>query len=1053
MNQLFQVYKSSAGSGKTFTLVKEYLKLCLKAESHFHFSSILAITFTNKATLEMKERLLGALKSISENESDDLVSLLVQETAMEETQIREKCQFVLTNILHNYGDFSISTIDRFTHRLIRTFAKDLGLPLNFQVEIDPKRILEESVERLIQGVGIDRHLSNMLFAFAYYKIEENKSWRIDEDLIDFAKLLLDDQNSIYIEGLKKCKQEDFIQLRKTYQKQNKEFVSQLNAICEKANQLILDSGIDASMFYRGKTGIYSYFDRNTKGFSLKSVEANSYVRTTIEEDKWYASKATSGDKLAIDGISIQLKEGYYEVQNLLESELANYLGREAVIKSLYTLSLLTLIEKQMGAFKKEERILPIADFNKKIAEVVLQEPMPFIYERLGDKYNHYMIDEFQDTSELQFMNLLPLIEESLGRGKMNLIVGDAKQAIYRFRGGEMKQLAEMPNYRPKNFEDNPWVSQRLETLESQYQELELAKNWRSKDEVVKFNNAFFQFISTHEQFKEGAGKVFTDYKQEVKADLKQGMIDIFILEDKSKESHLEQTLVDVLEAVNDGYSYSDIAVLCSQNKDASLVANYLQQKNIPVISSEALLIKSAPQVRFLINLSKWIFNQEDVLAQKGILVFLSEAGMLKGEIDKHLNWCIKNENRLVDYLADYGFNLNLINLKLMPLHALFEELIRTFELNKKFDLYVQFLQEEVYAFSQNNGNNFNAFLEYWEEKNEKLALDIPADINAVEVLTIHKSKGLEFPVVIMPFISSQARKVKGYLWVKPSKIQEAPLPYALVEAQSDIENSAFAEKYHEEKEQVNSDFLHQTYVAFTRAADRLYLRANALSKKGNEESLANLLLQFASEEHLEKVDEEHERFIWGKRQNKSEINKVEESKEVSLPFQLSYHSSPWFDKLKISREAEQEWELLDQDGARVYGNLLHELLAKVTQPSKAKEVVNEYFRSGKINSVEAKQLLDKLKEILTNSKLQPFLNPQLKRKREATLMTEKGKILRPDLVVMDNDYWAVIDYKTGEKSEAHQAQVLEYVAVLKQMTELPIEPYLFYTESGELVKV
>src|SRR5690606_8023538 len=237
---------------------------------------------------------------------------------------------------------------------------------------------------------------------------------------------------------------------------------------------------------------------------------------------------------------------YYEVQNLLENELAKYLGREAVIKSLYTLSLLTLIEKQMGSFKKEERILPIADFNKKIAEVVLQEPMPFIYERLGERYNHYMIDEFQDTSELQFMNLLPLIEESLGRGKMNLIVGDAKQAIYRFRGGEMKQLAEMPNYRPQNFEDNPWVNQRLQTLEAQYQELELAKNWRSKDEIVKFNNAFFQFISKQEQFKEGAGKVFTDYKQEVKADLKQGMVDIFILEDKSKDSHLEQTLVDVL---------------------------------------------------------------------------------------------------------------------------------------------------------------------------------------------------------------------------------------------------------------------------------------------------------------------------------------------------------------------------------------------------------------------------------------------------------------------------------------------------------------------------
>lgn len=1053
MNQLFQVYKSSAGSGKTFTLVKAYIKLCLLADNYFHFSSILAITFTNKATIEMKERILSALMSIKEGQNEGLLKLLASETKLDETTIQRKCELILTNIVHNYGDFGISTIDRFTHRLIRTFAKDLGLPLNFQVEIDPHRILEESIDRIVSRVGEDAYLSNALLAFAFYKVEDNKSWRIEDDLIEFAGILLKDSNLKYIESLKKCNKEDFINLRKAYKEKNKDFVKKIQAISKNAIQLIKANGISIESFYYGKTGIGMYFEKNAEDFLINQLEPNSRVVKTIEEDKWYSASVNETEKQAIESIQPQLKEYYHQLQSLLASERSAFIGREAIMKSLYTLSLLSLIEKQMHIYKKEERILPIADFNKQIAEVVLAEPMPFIYERLGERYNHFMIDEFQDTSELQFMNLLPLIEESLGRGQMNLIVGDAKQAIYRFRGGEMKQLANMPAYRPENFKDNPLVNDRLQALESQYHELALKQNWRSKDEIVAFNNQFFQFVSKNEALHEEARKVFVGYEQKVKDELNQGLVDIFIFDEKDKELHLEQCLKDIQQALEDGYQYKDVAILCNKNDDASLVANFLQEHHIPVISSEALLLNNAPQVQFMLNIARWVFNPSDILAKKEILVYLSNLDKLSGSLETHLNLCIKEGEDLSNYLSNYGINVKPEQLELLPLHAFFEELVRCFNFNDHYDVYLQFLQEEVYAFTKNHTNNMSEFLDWWDQKKDKLALDVPSNINAVEVLTIHKSKGLEFPVVIMPFISAQGRKPKGYLWVEPLDGDEYNLPYALVKANEQLKDSVYAETYLNEQQKVHADFLHQTYVAFTRAVDRLHLRAYCLPKNPSDESLANLLLQFALSKNLEKLVDDQNQFIWGKRQHKFAINKAEETENDHDEVLLTYHSSAWNEKLKISAESEQLWELDKNNSERTYGNLLHELLAQLSDAEQIDGLLQSYFLQGKLSSDELAIIKLNLTKVLTHESLRPFYKEGLTSKREATLINQNGQILRPDLVVYFEDRCAVIDYKTGEKNESHHQQLYQYVNALEEMTELPIEAYLFYTSEEELVQL
>jgi ATP-dependent exoDNAse (exonuclease V) beta subunit len=288
MEKQFKVYKSSAGSGKTFTLVKEYLKLCLKEESSLYFSHVLAITFTNKATYEMKERILSALQLIAEHDpksiNDPLIDILSKELNQSPLQLKEKCSDVLSAIVHNYGDFSISTIDRFSHRLIRTFAKDLGLPLNFNVEVDEKRLLEETVARLLSEVGKNKVISNWLFAFAFYQLEEDKSWRIENELFDFARKMLGEQNRFYLQALKKCSSDDFEKLRVKLKKENREFEKAIKEIGQKGVNLIEQKSIPLASFARGKTGIGSYF-KYLSYFDKDKLTPNSYARKTIEDDK------------------------------------------------------------------------------------------------------------------------------------------------------------------------------------------------------------------------------------------------------------------------------------------------------------------------------------------------------------------------------------------------------------------------------------------------------------------------------------------------------------------------------------------------------------------------------------------------------------------------------------------------------------------------------------------------------------------------------------------------------------------------------------------------
>ena len=497
MEGKFNVYKSSAGSGKTYTLVQEFLRICLTSKDLYGFSRILAITFTNKATFEMKQRILMALKLIG-SQDDKVASLLESlqsETGLTKEEVVIKCQQILTAILHSYADFGISTIDKFTHRLVRTFTKDLGLSPTFKVELEASEVLNEVIDLLVDQLGIDEALTELLIQFAFSRMEDEKTWKIDKEMFQFAMQFFQEQSFPYLKELRELSPETYAETLRLNNQHLSEFEKEIKSIGKEALDLIAANGIDKASF-SNSAAIYIFFYRFQE-FDFTNLSPKSTAIKTVEEDKWCAGKCTAEQAMIIDGIKLQLADLFHKGVNFYSNHVQNYLAVKETTKYLHSLSLLNHIEKRLNEYKKEEKILNISDFNQLISSIVEYEPMPFIYERLGDKYQHLMIDEFQDTSVLQFSNLLPLVENSLAQGFENLIVGDAKQAIYRFRGGEVEQFSEMPNYTLPEIQQNELYHERMQTLAFQYNQTNLATNYRSLSEVVHFNNAFFEFVKNH----------------------------------------------------------------------------------------------------------------------------------------------------------------------------------------------------------------------------------------------------------------------------------------------------------------------------------------------------------------------------------------------------------------------------------------------------------------------------------------------------------------------------------------------------------------------------
>ncbi|MCW3085611.1 MAG: helicase UvrD [Bacteroidetes bacterium] len=1059
----FTIYKSSAGSGKTFTLVKEYLALALNdpSDKPQAYKHILAITFTNKAAAEMKERIVKALKELSEEDytgisggTKTLLEILKAHKKLNEREqlddavIRKRAQRILTAILHNYSDFAIGTIDAFVHKVVRTFAFDLKIPMSFDIEMDDEKLLTQAIDLLIAQIGSDERLTKALIEFTESKTDDEKSWHIETDLMRFAKNLLNEEGALYIEKLKALSVDDFFKIKETLFAEIKKFESAVTAPAVKASELIRNAGLTSKQFFQGDRGIAGYFEKIAKG-RMDALTPNTYVSNTVGEDKWAAGKISREEQAAIEGIKGQLLDAFNAIMIEKEARYADYMLFQLINKNMYSLAVLNEIEKLLSEYKAQNNIVHISEFNKMIAKIVLNEPIPFIYERLGERYNNYLIDEFQDTSVLQFQNLLPLIDNSLASGYFTMLVGDGKQAIYRWRGGEVEQFAMLPEI--FSHQGNPLVLERQESLKRNHDPQVLNKNFRSKREIIEFNNALFRTLSgkLNDKYK----SIYDSLEQEFNPANTGGFVQVEFLEEEKeewREKNLSRTYEIILQLLNDNFLLKDIAILVRKNTDGSEIANYLTEKSIPVISSDSLLLSNSADVNFLHSILKFLANNTDNIIHTEILEYFIASGMITNvTIDDLIRK--KNEGGLLPIINSVSKEFGMIALSKMALYELMEELVRLFSLNKIPNAYIQFYLDEVLNYSIKKNNNLNDFIEYWEDKKMKASLVIPQGMDAVSIMTIHRSKGLEFPVVILPFSNGKVKNGKDNLWVNLENDRLPNLPSALVPANADLKETIYADLYEEEKNKSLLDSFNVLYVGLTRPEERMYILADTPGKNPANMGKVSDMLAYHYQVAGEWSDQKAV-YTFGEEVKHKHHDKTTPLTNFQLPV---FNSNRWRESIKMRAAAPGIWNTNMAETKKDYGVMVHTALARIKHPGDIEPALNAMLAEGLINNEEKENLFSKISNIVELPQLKAHFKEGLFVKNEAEVIALTGELFRPDRVVLDKKNAVIIDYKTGAEKQSHQKQIIQYGDLLNQMGYVVTEKLLVYIEieDGKVVLV
>jgi len=1044
----FVTYNSSAGSGKTYTLVKEYLKIALETTSSTQYKHILAVTFTNKAAAEMKARVIDALKALSADEElggtpkflqlDLLQSKTDGGLGIDANEIKERSKRVLKSILHNYNDFGISTIDKFTHKIIRTFAHDLQLPLNFDIELDDREVLGAAIDMLIAEVGTNERLTKLLLEYTSKKAENEESWHIERDLYEFSQNLLKEDGELYLEKIRKLSIKDFDSIKTQLYKQTKEFEATVKQWGEDGLEFIQEKGVESASFSR------SFFANYWKDLAtLKKFTPTATTLKIIAGDaNWYAAKVDASQQQLIDSLQQEFITQFNNSREYIEKFESDYRVNKLIIKNLYNLAVLNEIEKTVLEFKKENNVLSISDFNKRIAAIVESEPIPFIYERLGEKYNHYLIDEFQDTSIIQWHNLIPLVDNSLSTGNFNMVVGDAKQAIYRFRGGEVEQIINLPKIFKHN--NNPLLLEREAALQRNHKGETLNKNFRSKAEVVQFNNEFFQSVAGN--LSEKYQVLYTDLAQEFDSKNTGGGVSVEFLEEADSELYRESVLNNIFniikQAVADDFKLSDVAILTRSNTDGSEIASFLLENDINVISSESLLLNNSDEVTFLLNTFRYISAPKDKNTQVQLLNYLTN-----NVFDDDLFNVFEQyrDNTVNSYLESKGIVIDYQKISNYSLYELAEYLVVAFGFDQKVDVYIQFFLDKIQEYAARNDNSMLNFIEWWEGKSEKFSIVIPDGIDAVKVMSIHKSKGLEFPVVIYPFATSPVKTSEKFFWTEKTNIEG--LKSAIIPIKKELTETRFASVYEEEMDKSRLDLVNVLYVALTRPKDRLYIISRTSKKPSANGSVTDYLMNYCTENPDNKVGDNQYRFG---EFAKNIVKDAATQNDVRLE-QVVYNS--WRDKIKISYQAPLVWETESPEAIGEHGTIIHNILSRVNTVDDVESALDIAIRKGLITETERPSIKTELENLFKIEGVANLFTNFDELKNERSILLANGETYQPDRVVVKNNITYLVDYKTGEQSPTHEKQLSNYKSLLTQMGYQNISSYLLYIKSGELVGV
>jgi ATP-dependent exoDNAse (exonuclease V) beta subunit len=1031
----FKIYNASAGSGKTYTLVKEYIKIILAAPNKGVFKNILAITFTNKAVNEMKTRIVAALSQFSnadilENPSS-LSKDICADLQITPQELHDKAKASLAYLLHNYAFFDVVTIDKFNHRLIRTFARDLQLAQNFEVELDAKLVLQQAVDNLLSKTGSNELLTQVLLEFVIDKIDDDKSWNIAYDLNEIAKLLTEENHLEGLERLTGKTLTNFIGFKSEIRDKLEAIKKELKTTASAFFTMMEEQHLIPENF-KGKY-IPNYFTKVLNETPINKFDSGWQLN--IETEQLYTAKLKKNNPeiaLIIDGLQPTISSLFYASKQLYFKQKWLLL----LLKSITPLSVLKAIQEEVNLIKKEENSLLISDFNKLISNTIKNQPAPFIYERIGEKYRHYFIDEFQDTSQLQWENLVPLIGNALesedlsgNRGSL-LLVGDAKQAIYRWRGGKAEQFIKLFN---KTY--NPFY------IEASINNL--PANYRSQDQIVTFNNAFFKSIApilSNESYQ----NLFSKYAQQETNNYPGGYVSISFIEDAKVNETTEMYVTKTLEKINEvrvlEYSLSDICILVNKNAQGVAVAEYLTENEIPVISSEALLLKNNSNVRFLIDLLGFSVSPSNKELRAKLLLFLAD----KNNIENKHSYLFENLSAPLHLLfSDFNFHFSIFNQ--LPLFEALVYAIDSFALASPSDAYLQYFLEEIQTFTQNHKEGTSSFLQFWEQKKERLSIVAPQTMNAVQIMTVHKAKGLEFPVVIYPFADTEIKsKNDAKLWVPLEENKSGFSTFLVNKNKSLLEvNKTLETIVKDEDSKVELDLFNVLYVALTRAVNQLHI----ISKlKEGTTSYTSLFLHYLKE--TGQWNNASNLYSFGKLASKPKATSKESVRLESIPFMAAslvekqYH---------IVTRVGMMWDTKQQEAIEK-GDLLHGLLSKIIIASDVEEVVFEAVRQGTIAFKDKEAVTKSLLSVVHHQELIEYFSSNYEVKTEQAIFSKTEGLLRPDRINIRDNQIILIDYKTGKDNTKYIHQLNQYTKALEEMNFSVVKKILVFINKSVSIK-
>ncbi|WP_293870323.1 UvrD-helicase domain-containing protein [Flavobacterium sp.] len=1046
----FSIYDASAGSGKTYTLVKEYLKIIFLSKKPDAYRNILAITFTNKAVHEMKSRVVESLSEFSKSSpSEKAMQLMLDiqiETGLSLNTIGEKAKSIIKNLIHNYAAFDISTIDKFTYKVIRAFAHDLNLPITFEVSLDTENLLTEAVDAIIAEAGNDEQLTKLLVDFTMEKTDDDKSWDVSLDIMETGRMILNENNREEITHFQNKKIQDFIQIKDKLKKLCEDLKPESCGLANNALKLIQDKGIDEKSFSAG------HFPNHLRNFANGKFNPKNKTYHVFEDIK---INKTSFDKESIEKLIPELLiilESVYKIHQKI-----NFY--EAFLKNITPLSLLNTVSNELIKIQKEQGILSISEFNKLIFDQIQNQPAPFIYERLGEKYKHFFIDEFQDTSEMQWQNLIPLIDNSLssedllGEQGSLMIVGDPKQSIYGWRGGKAEQFIALS--KDKNPFNNP--DKKLFSLDT---------NWRSYSEIIAFNNALFGFLST-EFLNEDYKDLYKNHSHQLENNQKGGYVNIsfiakggkieFATETSNEENltkeefFLETTLKTIQKIKQIGFKNTDIVILTRKKAQGIKVANYLTQNEIPILSSESLLLGASSEVQCIIAILSYLKKNNDLQSKANYLYYIA-LQQDKLAIHDFIAAGMKHSNE-VDFqiwLTHYDIDFSFDNIRRKSLYEATEIIISKIIPVKKRNAYVQFFLDLVLEHDLKKQAGIADFLYYWDNNSEKLSIPSPEGNDAVRIMTIHKSKGLEFQVVIFPFADENySREPREKIWLDADE-EQFGLPKVLVDKNSNVSNYGTDATlvYNQKKQEELLDDINVLYVALTRAKEQLYI-ISAMQTQNKEKqypnNMASFFIKFLEAEG--NFNEAKLEYRFGTPEKLSETKEIIDETET-IP-QLVTVLNP--NKIKIAQRESLMWNTKQQKAIE-YGNIIHEILSFIKTKDDIDLALIKAIENGLIITSQKEEVKKTIQEIIHHDALESFFSTEHKILNEKTIIQKAGTIVKPDrMVLTNNNEVYLLDYKTGSHLSKHTQQIENYQNAIEKMGFKVTKKVLVYI--GGTIKV